>query len=238
MINIGKRLKEYRNSWGLPQDKFAEKIGLSAKKYQRIESGRQVPNCIDLAKMCNDMGTSTAEFYMHRSKSFSSYFSTGLKIRQLMCNGLKGDIDIHYNKQIIHPDCDNVLWYNGYIGSAYLDEFEVKMIAAGNIRGTLFLNFEPIMEINSCDIYQDLQPYIHNDKELKSLIQREEVDEAILSIKKGNALFLTESNWLALQIVNNDLNWLSEPIEIENDDIYTPFEDYDNIIDFILSNSE
>ena len=40
---IGKRIRQVRNSHGLKQDEFAEKIGVKRHSLSRIESGKQQP---------------------------------------------------------------------------------------------------------------------------------------------------------------------------------------------------
>jgi transcriptional regulator with XRE-family HTH domain len=40
---IGKRIRQVRNSHGLKQDEFAEKIGVNRHSLSRIESGKQQP---------------------------------------------------------------------------------------------------------------------------------------------------------------------------------------------------
>lgn len=54
-INIGKSLKDIRESEKLTQSKLAEKTGISQQSISRWESGQRFPNILDLVKL--------AEFY-------------------------------------------------------------------------------------------------------------------------------------------------------------------------------
>lgn len=38
-------------------------------------------------------------------------------------------IDIHFNRDVLLKDCSHCLWYSGYIASAYLDEYELRLMA-------------------------------------------------------------------------------------------------------------
>lgn len=52
-INIGKSLKNIRESENLTQSKLAEKTGISQQSISRWESGQRFPNILDLVKLAD-----------------------------------------------------------------------------------------------------------------------------------------------------------------------------------------
>lgn len=235
MFDIGKRFKEYRDALGLTQAQIAEKSQMDEKHYGRIELNKSDPKSATIEKICHGFGTSLSEFYMTRSRAFEGDFLTGYKVRKLMCDGMKFDIDIHYNKQALQPGCEKCIWYDGYIGSAYFDEFELRMNAVGNTRATLFLNYEMILEVNGSDVFQELKRYIQNDKELERLSVYSDIDELTLKRCGGDALFISESNWLTMQLKDNNTGEEGEPNVLDTDNIYEPFNDCQRLLDYIWS---
>ena len=49
---IGKRIANSRKVAGLTQAELSEKIGISGKYLSRIECGKQVPNIVIIARLC------------------------------------------------------------------------------------------------------------------------------------------------------------------------------------------
>lgn len=52
-INIGKSLKNFRESENLTQSKLAENSGISQQSISRWENGQRLPNIIDLVKLAD-----------------------------------------------------------------------------------------------------------------------------------------------------------------------------------------
>lgn len=50
---IGKRIANARKAAGLTQAELSEKIGISEKYLSRIESGKQVPSVVIVARICD-----------------------------------------------------------------------------------------------------------------------------------------------------------------------------------------
>ena len=52
---IGKRISSARKAIGLTQAELSEKVGISEKYLSRIEGGKQVPNIIIIARICESL---------------------------------------------------------------------------------------------------------------------------------------------------------------------------------------
>ena len=133
-------------------------------------------------------------------------------------------------------DCNSCIWHHGYIGSASFDEFELKLFAVGNVKGTLYKNFDGLLELNNEDIASDLLRYVKSDTELNDLIEFMSYDEEILKEKNGNALFIQESNWLIAKLVDNKNEVvISEEIILDEDNILNVFSDKEALINYIFN---
>lgn len=134
-------------------------------------------------------------------------------------------------------DCNSCIWYHGYIGSASFDEFELKLFPVGNVKGTLYKNFDGLLELNNEDIASDLLRYVKNDIELNNLIEFMPYDEEILKEKNGNALFIQESNWLIAKLVDNKNEIvITEEIILDEDNILNAFTNKEALINYIFDN--
>ena len=162
-MNIGKRLKAYREYHQLTQEDLATKAGVNEKYYGRIE----------------------------RNESCATV------------RGLQNDIDIHFNRNALLDGCDNCLWYNGYICSMSFDEFELCIYAVGNIKGTLYIAYQAVLEVNRNDISSELRKYVNDDIQLSAIIEYMGYDEGVLHEHEGNVFFVNESNWLIARLVNH-----------------------------------
>lgn len=55
---IGRRIKECRESLGLTQEQFAEKIGMASNYISTVERGASFPRCENLIAIINGLGVS------------------------------------------------------------------------------------------------------------------------------------------------------------------------------------
>jgi transcriptional regulator with XRE-family HTH domain len=61
--NIGKNIKFFRKSAGLSQEKLANKIDLTLRYFQRLESGSHTPTIATLMKIAKALGRSVKSFF-------------------------------------------------------------------------------------------------------------------------------------------------------------------------------
>lgn len=216
-------IKIYRKFLGLTQEEVASKAGINDKYYGRIERGESCPTIDYVIKICEAMDISLLELMLLEiDVSSEKKFVRNPKITSAIIQGLKQEVDIHFNREVAFEGCESCIWYSGYVGSLNFDEFEMKVYAVGNIKGTLFIEFKEILILNSKNVSNELRKYIKNDSELKKIIEYMPYDEEILNSKQGNAFFVTETNWFTAKLINNQTG------EIMNDGIVL---DSDNIID-------
>ena len=225
-MDIGKRLKAYREFYGYTQEELAAKAAVNEKYYGRIERGESCPTVEKLDKICSALGIKLVEFFLYNIRSDEDDFWLDQHITNIIMQGLQENIDIHFNRNIILQGCDNCIWYNGYLGSMSFDEFELCIYAVGNIKGKLYLDYKEVLEVNGNDISRELSHYIYNDSQLIDMLEYMVYDEEILADHCGNAFFVCESNWLVARLINNMSG------EIVDDDIIL---DSGNISD-VLSN--
>ena len=60
---MAQNLKAYRKQKGLTQEQLAERVGFSARYYQRLESGRWSPNLLTLYKVSKQLKIDTAALF-------------------------------------------------------------------------------------------------------------------------------------------------------------------------------
>lgn len=89
------------------------------------------------------------------------------------------------------------------MGSLSFDEFELKIYATGNIKGTLYINYEEILTLNSEEVTNELRKYIRNDQELLEIIEFMPYDEETLRENNGTAFFVIDTNWFTASLVDN-----------------------------------
>jgi transcriptional regulator with XRE-family HTH domain len=65
-MNIGKRLKKYRNERRLSQKKLSLHTGISQSFISSIESNKQSPTITTLERICDVLGITIAEFFSKR----------------------------------------------------------------------------------------------------------------------------------------------------------------------------
>ncbi|KXS49394.1 Helix-turn-helix domain-containing protein [Halanaerobium congolense] len=62
-MNIGKRLKKYRNQRGLSQKRLSNHTGISQSFISSIESNKQSPTITTLERICRALGITIAAFF-------------------------------------------------------------------------------------------------------------------------------------------------------------------------------
>ena len=224
IMYIGNKLKAYRLSFNLTQEELAYKAGINEKNYGRLERNKSCPTIDKLEKICIALNTDD-NWFLNK------------EVTNIIISALRNDLDIHFNRDNLIKDCNSCIWYHGYIGSASFDEFELKLFAVGNVKGTLYKNFDGLLELNNEDIASDLLRYVKNDIELNNLIEFMPYDEEILKEKNGNALFIQESNWLIAKLVDNKNEIvITEEIILDEDNILNAFTNKEELINYIFDN--
>ncbi len=235
-MNIGKKLRSYRCLRNLSQEELAGRAEINEKYYGKIERNESCPTIDKLLQICKALDIDIIEFFLY-DKTFCDkrefYFNQ--QIIQLVINALKSGIDIHFNRDAIIAGCEKSIWYNGFIGSMNFDEFEFQLFAVGNIRGELFYKWKKVLDFNKEYIASDLKKYIKDDKQLDEIIEYMAFDEDILQEKNGNVFFITESNWLSAQLINNNNGQvLHSDIILDKDKIFDFFKDQETLIKYIF----
>lgn len=234
-MNIGKQLKTYRQSKHLTQETLADMAGVNEKYYGCIERNENCPTVEKLIQICKALDIDIIEIFLYEIINNQKYSFFNQKVTSIIVNGIKNNIDIHFNRDILRDGCQNSLWYNGFIGSMNFEEFELQLYAVGNIKGKLFIDFEEVLEFNEKDIFIELQKYIKNDSELYEIIEYMSVDEKILKEKDGNALFIIESNWLSAKLLDNQKEKvINSEIILDDDNILSVFKNTKLFIDYIF----
>ncbi len=202
---------------------IAERAGIDDKYYGRIERNESIPTIAVIEKVCQGLHISLVQFFMPQSKILRDDHSGEFLVQKTQADNMKYEIDIHFNRDVLLKDCGHCIWYSGYIASAYLDEYELQLTAEGNIRAQIFMNYIEVASINDKDASRELIKYVKNDQELKRIMVREEFNEEILKEYKGNTIFVPESNWLSLSLINHLSGNLIDVFDLDTEYIYDPF---------------
>ncbi len=238
-MSLNNRLKAYRTELMLSQEELARKAGINDKYYGRVERGESSPTIDCFFKICSSLELHPAEIFITETSSKKKPSVISPAIAKCIIRGLQHNIDIHINRNVYFDDCENSVWYNGYVGSMSFDEFELKLYAVGNIRGKLYLDGKLIIQLNGEDISAELRKYISNDKQLIQLIEYMDDNEEILQSKKGNALFLQESNWFSASLVNNQTGEeVYNSIILDCDSIISALSDFTLLFDLVFMNKK
>lgn len=231
---IGEKLKIFRLKRGLSQYTLAEKSGINEKYYGRIERNESCPTIEVLNKICKALEIDLLEFFLFDYREKDNLLNNE-KICKTIKESILNSFDVHFNRDIIIDNCENSIWYSGYIGSLNFDEFEMKIFAEGNIKAKLYVNWKLVLELNNSNISNELLKYVKNDKELYEIITYSDFDTEILNNKKGNALFIDESNWLTAEIINNNNDEIIESgIILDTDNILESFLNRKLFFDYIF----
>lgn len=238
-MEIGKKLKIYRELKGFTQGDIAGFAGIDEKYYGRVERGESNPTINVIEKICNALGIQVLELFLMEQNTDNSGFVLSPKISKLIVESLKQNIDIHINREVIFNGCESCIWYNGFIGSLNFDEFEMRLYAKGNIKAKLYVGYKEVLNLNGRDIYIDLSKYVSNDEELSALIEYMPYDEQILKEKSGRAFFIEECNWLTATLVDNQRNEiLYDEIILDTDNIFEGLTNSTLLFDYIFKESE
>ena len=62
-MNIGERIKHFRELSGMSGKKLAEKVGLDSSQIYKIESNVSKPSLESLEKICNELNIPLSEFF-------------------------------------------------------------------------------------------------------------------------------------------------------------------------------
>lgn len=231
---IGEKLKIFRLKRGLSQYTLAEMSGINEKYYGRIERNESCPTIEVLNKICKALEIDLLEFFLFDYREKDNLLNNE-KICKTIKESLLNSFDVHFNRDIIIDNCENSIWYSGYIGSLNFDEFEMKIFAEGNIKAKLYVNWKLVLELNNSNISNELLKYVKSDKELYEIITYSDFDTEILNNKKGNALFIDESNWLTAEIINNNNDEIIESgIILDTDNILEGFLNRKLFFDYIF----
>ena len=234
-MDIGKKLKAYRSYLNLTQEELAYKAGLNEKYYGRLERNESCPTVEKLQQICNALNVDIVSFFLYDVSNENCFLNQ--EVTNILIKGLRNNIDIHFNRENLIEGCNSCIWYNGFIGSASFDEFELQLFAVGNIRGKLYKNYVEILDLNSEDISTELLKYIKNDTELYDLIEFMPYDEDVLREKEGDALFIQESNWLTAKLIDNQNEIIiNSEIILDEDNILKAFANREALINYIFDN--
>lgn len=222
-FDVGKRLKQLRAYYGMTQNQIAEKARIDYKYYGRIERNESAPTVKVIEKICKGLDIPLSQFFMPDSKVLGGDFFSEFNVQKSQAINMDREIDVHFNKDVLLKDCCLCLWYSGYIASAYLDEYELRLSAEGNIRAQIFVDYEEVASINDDDASRELLKYIKSDKELIACMIREEYSEEVLCEHNGNAIFVPESNWLTFSLINHITGEIIDYFDLDTENIYDPF---------------
>lgn len=237
-MDIYNRIRTYRKSLGLTQAELATKANINEKYFGRIERGESCPTIDYVIKICDAMEIDIIELFLFEEKSPRS-FRRNTRITNAIIQGLRNDVDIHFNKDALYENCESAIWYNGYVGSMSFDEFEYQLYAEGNVKGKLFIDYCEILDLNSSDAANEIRKYVQDDESLSSLIEYMPFDEVVLSEHNGNVFFLIETNWLSATIMNKGTNEiLADGIVLDTDNIISGLSNYSLLFDIAFNNTD
>ncbi len=222
-FNIGQRLKRLRAYYGLTQMQMAERASIDDKYYGRLERNESVPTVSAIERICKGLDISLVQFFMPSSKVLKNDISGEFHVQKTQAENMKYEIDVHFNRDALMQDCCHCLWYSGYIASAYLDEYELKLMVEGNIRAQIYIDYVEVANINDRDASHELMKYVKNDRELKKIMVREEYSEKTIKAYRGNVIFVPESNWLSLSLINHLSGDVIDVFDLDTENIYEPF---------------
>lgn len=222
-FDVGQRLKRLREYYKLTQMQMAERADIDDKYYGRIERNESAPTVSVIEKICSGLDIPLVQFFMPQSKELSNDVSGEYHVQKTQAENMKYEIDIHFNRDALLKDCCHCLWYSGYIASAFLDEYELQLTVEGNIRAQVYVDYAEVANINDRDASYELMKYVKNDQALKEMMVREEYSEEILKEHHGNTVFVPESNWLSLSLINHLSGELIDAFDLDTENIFEPF---------------
>lgn len=235
MFDYANRLKELRTIFGFTQRQLAEKSAIDEKHYGRLERQENVPTIDTIEKICKGMGIPIVMFYMPSLRTLKNDNFNEFEVQKIKALNFAHEIDIHFNCDVLKKGCNLCVWYSGFIATASLDEYELKLSADGNIRANIYVDHQEAASINCEDASSILSEYYKDDDELKSCLEREDFSQRLLDLHSGNVIFMPESNWLTLTLTNNSTGEVLDVFNLDTDNIYEPFSNKEgDLIDFLL----
>ncbi len=222
-FDVGNRLKRLREYYALTQLQMADKADIDYKYYGRIERNESIPTVAVIEKICQGLDISLVQFFMPGSKTLKYDAYGEFHVQRIQAHNIEKEIDIHFNRDAVIKDCCSCIWYNGYLASAYLDEYELKLSVEGNVRANIYVEYSEVATINDEEAGSELLKYARNDNELQALMVREEYNEDTLRHYKGTVIFVPESNWITLSLINHSTGEIIDVFELDTDNIFEPF---------------
>ena len=85
-MDLGQRIKEYRESMGMSQNELAKKSGLAQSSLSYLESGEKSPSVETLECICKGLGIPLSDLISPETRIFQSSFSKRLRIEREALN--------------------------------------------------------------------------------------------------------------------------------------------------------
>lgn len=103
MVNIGEKIKEYRNSLKMTQADFAYRLGVTGASVSAYETGTRLPSYDILVKIANILGVSTDALLGRQENERVTVDVTDLTTKQRRVLQETIDLFVECNKQISSP---------------------------------------------------------------------------------------------------------------------------------------
>ena len=88
------RIRTFRNSKGLTQERLAEAVDIHATYISRIESGKKLPTLIIICKIADALGVDLYELFMDEAKA-NSYDYKRKRLINIVNDSKPANIDIY-----------------------------------------------------------------------------------------------------------------------------------------------
>ena len=115
---IYKNLRKIRKIFKMTQSKMAEITEINEKYYGRLERNESIPSVTMLNKISKGLEIEIPIMFYENFENM-----TDIKILNIILRGLKKNIGININRDNILNECENIILYNGFLGSIIIDEF-------------------------------------------------------------------------------------------------------------------
>ncbi len=232
---IGDKIKKLRMKKEYTREYISSRANISNEYYGRIERSQSNPS-VDILECLSkafDMKIEEFMFFINNPDILDDDLQ--FRMYEIIYKAFDDKINIYVNNDIIRKNCNNSIWYNGYIGSIHMDEYQIKIYIVGNIKASLYLDYEKIIELNGTSVSDELSTYIKDDKELNNLIEYDFINEEKLNEKAGNVLFVSESNWFqATAINNNNEDLIYDEMILDQSDIIEVFKNYKSLCKTVI----
>ena len=222
-FDVGRKLKHFREYHKLTQAQMAEKANIDDKYYGRLERNESTPTVKVVEKICNGLDISLTQFFMPSSDSSKSDCFVEYNVQKVIAEGIEYNLDIHIERPKIIPGCSNCIWYNGYISTAYKNNYELRLYAEGPILAHVYVDSILTETISGTNVADRLLKYYKNDQCLNEALVKKDFNIKDLNSRNGNSLFVPKANHLTLSVFDSQSNKLQNTIKLDTDDIYVPF---------------